>query len=70
MKAFEEWYNELPIKEDAEDQSLETQAKYKKGWEAALRWVMKIGMHYYGNDFLTDMGDLSKPIRDELKEEK
>ncbi|KKM80777.1 hypothetical protein LCGC14_1336420 [marine sediment metagenome] len=40
MKAFEEWYILLPIKEDAEDQSLETQAKYKKGWEAALKWVL------------------------------
>lgn len=41
MKAFEKWYTELPIREDAEDFSLETQAKYKKGWKAALAWVLE-----------------------------
>jgi len=41
----------------------------EKGWEAALIWVMKLGMKYYGNDFLTDMTEISDDIRKELGEE-
>ena len=40
MKQFEKWYGELPIREDAEDFTLETQAKYRKGWIAALEWTL------------------------------
>ena len=39
MKEFEKWYNELPMREDVEDFTLATQAKYKKGWRAALELV-------------------------------
>lgn len=38
------------------------------GWKAALECVMRKGMHYYGNDFLTDMTELSRDIRIELGE--
>lgn len=43
MTEFEKWYNELPIREDAEDFTLETQAKYRKGWEAAIKNAFEEG---------------------------
>lgn len=41
MTAFDKWYDELPMREDAEDFTLGTQAKYKKGWQAALGWILE-----------------------------
>lgn len=41
MKAFWKWYGELPMREDAEDFSLDTQAKYKKGWKAAFELMLE-----------------------------
>ena len=67
LKEFDKWLNddkcslrsypecnhrELCIAEDA--------------WKAALEWVARRGMHHYGNDFLTDMNELSTEIRIEL----
>lgn len=60
MKAFEEWYIELSTRE--EDCSLETQAKYKKGWEAALRWIHE----YHCRGSWDDGSDLQTAIREEL----
>ena len=37
-------------------------------WRGALEWVMRRGMHHYGNDFLTDTKSLSQEIRKELGE--
>ncbi|KKN69778.1 hypothetical protein LCGC14_0437240 [marine sediment metagenome] len=42
MEQFEKWYIELPMREDAEDFSFDTQEKYKKGWRAALKWAMTL----------------------------
>lgn len=36
------------------------------GWKAALEWIAKRGMYHYGNDFLTDMNELSTEIQIEL----
>lgn len=40
----------------------------QEAWRAALEAVMRAGMHHYGNDFLTDMSELSTEIRIELGE--
>ena len=41
MKAFGKWVEKLFKTEGEEDFSLNTQAKYKKGWKAALEWIYK-----------------------------
>ena len=40
MEEFEKWYNELPMREDAEDFTISTYKKYRKGWVAALKWML------------------------------
>lgn len=45
-----------------------SKVSYRLGVEATLRWIMKRGMFHYGNDFLTDMNELSTEIRIELGE--
>ena len=60
MKEFDKWWEEEdPMLGDCEGYA-------KGGWKAALDWVAKRGMHHYGNDFLTDMSELSTEIQIEL----
>ncbi len=61
MKAFEKWYNELPIREDF---TLGTQAKYKKGWRAALKEVLEQLNVIYDGDF--ENSDIVEWIKKEL----
>jgi len=75
LQEFEKWFAEAKLptwftlytEGYTDDEVL--RKKVEKGWEAALIWVMKLGMKYYGNDFLTDMTEISDDIRKELGEE-
>ena len=60
MQEFEKWYKEVNHVDEVNHYDAEA------AWKAALKWVMTQGMNYYGNDFLTDMSELSGDIRKEL----
>jgi len=63
LKEFEKWW-----KKDSWEGDWDYEEYAKRGWDASLEWVMRRGMHHYGNDFLTDMTNLSREIREELED--
>ena len=63
MKEFEKWLNEQTLILNPSQQSKDIMCLT---WKAALWWVAKRGMYHYGNDFLTDMNELSTEIQIEL----
>ena len=65
MKESEKWWKKYAAKKFKNECGYER--KYAMiGYKAALEWVAKRGMHHYGNDFLTDMNELSTEIQIEL----
>ena len=70
MKEFEKWFNEnhsLPATIERGPIGRDFKKGCEQSYIAALRMVMRKGMHHYGNDFLAM--DLCKDIREELKNE-
>ena len=61
MKKFEKWWENATVEEDTTHKHT-----VEIAWKAALEWVAKQGMLHYGNDFLTDMNELSTDIQIEL----
>lgn len=69
MKEFEKWWKEIQECSALSGISYSVPKNEAQGiWKRALKWTMRRGMHHYGNDFLTDMNELSSDIRRELGE--
>ncbi len=62
MKQFEKWIEQKTFYH--KDTELHIAASF--AWKAALKWAAMRGMHHYGNDFLTEMSELSTEIEIEL----